>query len=57
MADFKVRTVEVNERDVSMTHFTQLLENACQKHTGDIRLIGLGVRLRAPDEVGQLNLL
>jgi hypothetical protein len=52
-----VRTVEVNERDVSMTHFTQLLENACQKHTGDIRLIGLGVRLRAPDEVGQLNLL
>ena len=57
MANFKVHTLEVNERDVSMTHFRQLLENACQKHTGDIRLIGLGVRLRAPDEVGQLDLL
>ena len=57
MADFKVRTVEVNERDVSITHFKQLLENACQKHTGAIRLIGLGVRLRAPDTVAQLDLL
>jgi DNA polymerase-4 len=57
MADFKVRTVEVNEGDISARHFEQLLENACQKHTGDIRLIRLGVRLRAPDAARQLDLL
>lgn len=57
MADFKVRTVEVNERDISVQHFEQLLDSACQKHAGKIRLIGLGVRLRAPDDAGQLGLL
>jgi hypothetical protein len=49
--------VEVNEGDISARHFEQLLDNACQKHAGDIRLIGLGVRLRAPDDVAQLDLL
>ncbi len=57
MDDFKVRTLEVNERDTSMRQFEQLLRSACQRNMGGVRLIGLGVRLRAPEDVGQLDLL
>ena len=43
--------------DLSCTHFEQLLANLCQKHEGAFRLLGVGVRLREPDEVVQLDLL
>ena len=57
MANFKIHTLEMNSMDLSRAHFEQLLTKLCQKHEGAIRLLGVGVRLREPDEVAQLDLL
>lgn len=57
MANFKIHTLEMNSMDLSRAHFAQLLANLCQKHEGAFRLLGVGVRLREPDEAGQLDLL
>lgn len=57
MANFKIHTLEMSGNDCSRPHFEQLLQNLWQKHAGAIRLLGVGVRLRAPDEAEQLDLL
>jgi DNA polymerase-4 len=57
LSDFKVKSIEQNALNVDITQFANLLKVLFAKHSQDIRLLGIGVRLKEPSPSTQLTLI